>query len=221
MNEEIKSLIKLNKELKEIRENKKEAASSQKYEVAAAFRDDERNKINELEEVAGLGVIDFGDEGISRKVMQDFYKVLDFIKEEDSNLTPALLRKLSQDVRIAEGTAEVATLKIRTAEEKVKSLNQRLLDQMSWIHIVDSRPQMVENGKNDKTSWRQSEEVVILYVREDGAYDICMGRYVEEDKGVHDKIYYFAVKTDLEGIDMNRVKGWMPLPDKKFRNISF
>jgi len=216
MNEEIKKLIELNNELKQISEKKIETVRSQKYEKAAALRDKERNIIVEIEKTAGLENIRFENEKISRKVIKDFHKVLDFIESGDNNLTPALLRKLSKDVKVAEANEGITKGRLTDALNREEALKI----QMRWIHILDERPKVIESGSDGKLHWRQSEEVMVLYVREDGTYDICMGVYIEEDKGVHDKVYYFAVKNDLEGIEMNRVKGWMPLPDKKFRNIS-
>jgi hypothetical protein len=207
--EVIQRLKKLSLELEKIRDKKKDAVNKQKYELAAAMRDEERQLYNLIDQTVKIKESDFDSKELLQVVKKDLYEIISFIEEGDSNLTPALIRKLKTDAIEA------------------KSESERIKEMMDWTHVYNKRPELVEEVEVDGKKLVQSKEVVILFVTEAGEYDVCVGRYVMEKRGVHDKSYYFVTKNPGDSISINdakgwrditgEAKGWIGLPDKRIR----
>jgi hypothetical protein len=219
--DKINQLIELNEHRNILAKDKREAAWNQKYEEAAAFRDKERRVLNKINEIVKIEIKDFVSKDIYYQVEKDFYAILDFIEKGDTNLTPALLRKLSQDANIAKANEE--SLKERLKEEVKK---------FEWISTRQERPTLVQELKEDQREWNESDEVLILYVKDDGKHGICIAKYTEEWAAYNEKICTFQVSEDVrdsftisnpmdkapkgwKDIPGLKVKGWMNLPEKK------
>jgi len=217
----INQLIELNENRNTLAKDKREAAWNQKYEEAAAFRDKERKVLDKINEIIKIEIRDFVSKDIYYQVEKDFYAILDFIEKGDTNLTPALLRKLSQDANIAKANEE--SLKERLKEEVKK---------FEWISTRQERPKLVQELKEDQREWNESDEVLILYVKDDGKHGICIAKYTEEWAGYDEKVCTFQVSEDVrdsftasnpmdkapkgwKDIPGIKVKGWMNLPEKK------
>lgn len=188
--EVIQKLKELSLDLEKIRDKKKEAVKAQKYELAVAIRDEERQLYNLIDQTIKIKEKDFDSKELLEVVKKDLYEIISFIEKGDTNLTPALIRKLKSDAIRAKSEAE------------------RLKELMEWSHIHDKRPELVDEVEIDGKIYVQSNEVVILFVTEDEEYDVCVGRYVMEKLGVHDKKYYFVTKNPDDPISLNNVKGW-------------
>jgi hypothetical protein len=224
MNEaKINQLLALSKKRVEISDKKMEVVSKQRYEEAAALRDQERKILEEIDAIVDVDENKFETKEIFYEVMKDFHKVIDFIEEGDSNLTPALLRKLTNDVKEA-----------RSREANLKKEIQKF----EWINSRDEKPTLVREIKEGGEEWMESDEVMILNVKDSGEHGICIAKYVEEWLGLNRKNCNFQVVEDVrdsfeksnnrdtsskdpkrlrgwQDIPGLRVKGWMPLPEKK------
>lgn len=189
----IQTLKELNESLVDVREKKIDAAKSQKYEIAASYRDTERSIMERISSTIDIKEDDFESKELFDAVKRDLYEVIGFIEKGDTNLTPALIRKLTSDAKIAKKKAE------------------ELKRMMSWTHVYDERPELKEEIEQDGKSWLQSDEVIVLYVRSSGEYDVCIGRYIVENIGVHDKKYSFITRNPQDSITLADVKGWQSL----------
>ena len=221
MNEEkINQLLALSKKRVEISDKKMEVVREQKYEQAAALRDQERKILEEIDTIVNVDENKFETKEIFYEVMRDFHKVIDFIEEGDSNLTPALLRKLTNDVK--ESHARENNLK-------------KEIQKFEWINTKDERPKLLKEIVDGDREWMESEEVLILYVKASGEYGICVAKYIEEWIGLNNRSYSFQVCEEVreayekdplnkeedsepkklrgwQDIPGLKVKGWMPLP---------
>jgi hypothetical protein len=191
--EVIKKLKELSEGLRDVKEKKKDAVKSQKYEIAASYRDTERSIMERISSTINIKESDFESKELFYAVERDIYEVIGFIEEGDTNLTPALIRKLTLDAKVAKKGAE------------------ELKKMMSWTHVYDERPELKEEVERDGKSWLQSDEVIVLYVRDSGEYDVCIGRYIIEKIGVHDKRYSFITRNPKDSVNLSDVKGWQSL----------
>jgi len=180
----IKKLRELNENLKDIREKKMDAVVNQKYEIAAEYRNTERSMYVEIDDLVKLREEDFDSNEMFSSVKTNLYQIIDYIEDGDTNLTPALIRKLTNDVA-----------------ETNKA--------MKWTNIYDERPEPNFEVEINGNSCLQSEEVIVLYVTEYGKCDVCIGRYVVEQKYIHDMMqYYFITRNPNYSIRMSDIKGW-------------
>jgi hypothetical protein len=233
--EKIKKLIELNDKRLAIQKEKMEVVREQKYEKAAALRDKEKQVISAISEIVEINVEDYVSRDVYRKVEDGFYEVLNFIEEGDTNLTPALLRKLSHDVNTERAKGE--ELKERLKEEVKK---------FEWTSTRQERPALVKDGKEGDREWKESEEVLILYVKNDGDHGVCIARYTEEWIDLNNRSCTFQVSEEVRDayetshtmsknsfkerepeskapkgwaeIPGMKVKGWMAIPEKKIPN---
>lgn len=191
--EVIKKLKELSEGLIDVKEKKLEAVKNQTYEIAASYRDTELSIRERISSTIDIKESDFESKELLDAVKRDLYEVIGFIEEGDTNLTPALIRKLTLDAKIAKKGAE------------------ELKRMMSWTHVYDERPELKEEIEQDGKSWIQSDEVIVLYVRNSGEYDVCICRYTVENIGVHDKRYSFITRNPQDSINLSDVKGWQSL----------
>ncbi|MEK6828607.1 MAG: UvrB/UvrC motif-containing protein [Nanoarchaeota archaeon] len=200
MKNKLKELLKIGIEIKEARDKKIKAVSEQHYELASSYRDIEKKLIEKIEKITQFKESDFESKDILDAVREDLYKVVSFIEDGDSNLTPALIRKLVND------TKEV--------KKEVEDLKEQLKKQLTWTSIDEGRPKLVEDVEVGNKTLLLSEEVVIFYISESGEHNICIGKYVVEENGVHDKKYYFVANDSNKAINLINVKGWKDSTDK-------
>jgi hypothetical protein len=219
--DKISKLIELNEKRNALSKEKYEVVMNQKYEEAAALRDEERKVLGKINDIVKIEIKDFVSMDVYRQVERDFYAILDFIEEGDTNLTPALLRKLSQDANIAKANEE--NLKERLKEEVKK---------FEWVSTRQERPLLIKEIREEQREWEESDEVLILYVKDDGKHGVCVAKYTEEWAGYDEKVCTFQVSEDVrdsftasnpmdkapkgwKDIPGLKVKGWMNLPEKK------
>lgn len=105
----IEKLRELAKQRDSVRDDKLEAIKDQKYEVAADLRNKEKNLITSIDQEIQLKKDDFEDEETLIMVYKNIQEIVNFIHEGDTNIVPALIRKLKTD-----------TIKIKTEVEKLK-----------------------------------------------------------------------------------------------------
>lgn len=179
----IKKLRELSEGLKDIQAKKMDAIINQRYEIAAEYRNTERSIYVEIDELVKLREEDFDSNEMFNSVKKNLYQIIEYIEDGDTNLTPALIRKLTNDVT-------------ETNEA------------MKWTRIQDKRPEPNFEVEINGNSCLQSEEVIVLYVTEDGKCDVCIGRYVVEQKYIHDMQYYFITRNPNYSIRMSDIKGW-------------
>jgi len=221
--EKIQQLIEFNKELEKVIKTKIRAAMNQHYEKAAAARDDERSIIEKIDKILDVNKSNFDSEEVFAIVKKDLRVVIKFIEEGDSNLTPALLRKLSNDAKIAIDKEKEANSREEELKEKLKKFE--------WIHVKDECPELIETGNSDSSEWESSDEVMVLYLKEDGEYGVAIARYVEEWVNLNKRSCSFQLSEDVRDSYTTKerinnvkgwkdvpglaVKGWMPIPEKK------
>jgi hypothetical protein len=98
----------------DIKAKKMEAISEQRYEMAAFCREMERQIIHEIEGVFMIDEKQFEDPDTLVTVKKNLLEVIQFIHDDDTNLTPALIRKLTNDTKKAK--EEVQSLKSKIEE---------------------------------------------------------------------------------------------------------
>jgi hypothetical protein len=190
--EKMKQLLALQKSLRDVIIGKRECVERQLYEEAAKMRDVERTILSKVDDIVDINHLE--EMGLFQGFeKREFYKIIDFIKEEDKNLTPALLRKLSNDIR-------------RVEEDKAY-----LKEMMVWNYVHNKRPNLKNEVEIDGKTWVQSDEVIVFYIKSDGEHDVCIARYVEEKTGIYDKKYYFVTRNSENSINLNEIKGWQDI----------
>jgi hypothetical protein len=201
MIEKLRQLSDFSAERQQIVELKKIAINDQKYEKAAELRNEERNieaKIEELrneernieakiEDILELDTYDFETPELTSMIRKDLFEVIKYIDEDDSSLTPALIRKLATELQ---------------------EVKQEQYD-ISWKSMTAPRPELIEEFEYNGATCMSSNDLVIMYETKAGSYDICFGRYVQERIGVHDVRYYFVVKgPEGELVNLDKIRGW-------------
>lgn len=200
MQEKIKNLQELSNKIKEITTKKLEAVAKQDYELASSYRDEERTFIGKIDKIVEIKEEDFQGKEFFDVVKKDLYKVICFIEDGDTNLTPALLRKLIND-----------TKKVKEENEILKN---QLKKELTWIGVDEGRPKLVEDIEIGDKTLLLSNEVAILYISENEKFNVCIGRYVVEEINIHDRKYYFVSNDSDKVINLIDIKGWQDSTDK-------
>lgn len=210
--EKIKKLKSLIIEIDNLQPKKNRIVKEQKYEEAAELRDKERKLYKEIDELAELDKTEWlknykkkqflMKDKITRRVVEDFYDVLRYIHDDDTNLTPALLRKKSEEIKTYSN-------KEGAYQKRQAELEQELRQRSFWIKITQYRPILAEIADNRFV--KRSEELLALYATEGGGQEVCIARYIEENTGIHDVKYYFENQRG-EKIVLNDIKGWQYMP---------
>lgn len=205
MIEKLRQLREFSAEYEQIKHLKSIYVKEQKYEKAADMRDEERGVLFKIENILEIYESNFDSSEVFNSVKRDMLDVIKYIEDDDTSLTPALIRKLEADAKKA---------------KEESSHFKKIIKEMSWRSITDPRPELIDEFDIDGAKCLSSGDLVIMYEREDGDIDLCIGRYAKEIIGVHDARYYFITKNPKdEPITINRIKGWQYIKQEEIRWI--